>query len=348
MKKFSLLISGIFFFSALSVFASYEAGQEAFDNRDWVKAVNELRGPAQSDSRAQYYMGFLYLNGLGVVKDDKRAAEYLKKAQNEDARAQSLLAYLYNTGRGVPLDKKRALRLYEQSAEKGVNSSYLNLGIMYLLGDGVVKNYDKAKEYFEKTDATKYPAVYQYFARLYTEDSHLRDYDKAMTYYKMAAKVDSDGDLLVKTNPMDAYYMLGQMYQRGVGVSKSFPEASKYYLYAAANNHGPARYMLGTSYISGDGVGKDQITGYAWILLAADSQFPQAITKQDDLFASLSSSEMGRVHQRKLDLTKQLTSAVDPLADFQVSKEGVLSSTMTQNQPQKPTRPWRRPSRRRI
>lgn len=341
MRKFSLFC--LTCLCAISVQADYASGKQAFENGDWAVAVSELQGLAErGDSRAQYYMAYLYLNGLGTGRDDKKAVDYLQAAKEDNALAKSLLAYLYDVGRGVHMDKRQARVLYEESAEKGVVSSYLNLGIMYLIGGGVARDYTQAKEYFDKVDAKQFPSVHQYLARLYTEDSGFQDYQKALHSYKMAAKAKADGSLIVKTDPMDAYYMLGQFYQKGLGVQKNVQEAIKYYTYAAARNHGLSRYALGMLYMNSSGSMRNPVTGYAWVSLAADSGFAEAVKRKDDVFDSLSFSEKEAARQRIMDLVKQMNTATDPLASFDPNAKVDTSAQSQRIQRPKPKRRVRR------
>jgi len=67
------------------------------------------RRAAKADPRAQWELGQGYLNGIGVTQDDRKAAEWFKKAANQGhTGAQSALSQLYFSGRGVPRDYIRA------------------------------------------------------------------------------------------------------------------------------------------------------------------------------------------------------------------------------------------------
>lgn len=70
-------------------------------------------------------------------------------------------------------------------------------------------------------------------------------------------------------NP-SAQYNLGIFYQFGKGVQKSDSEAAAWLLRAANNGHGKAQNNLSTFYFTGVGVKKDFAEAWKWLSLAAD------------------------------------------------------------------------------
>ena len=73
-----------------------------------------------------YYLGLLYLKGLGVEQDYTQAArlfESIASSENKSATgvvdAMFELARLYEHGLGVELDLDRAIALYEEAAKNG-------------------------------------------------------------------------------------------------------------------------------------------------------------------------------------------------------------------------------------
>lgn len=66
-----------------------------------------------------------------------------------------------------------------------------------------------------------------------------------------------------------AQFDVAQMYQQGVGVTKSIEAAIKFYHLAAAQNDLPSEYHLGLIYLQGMGVEPDYRVGMDWLLDAA-------------------------------------------------------------------------------
>lgn len=88
---------------------------------------------------AQYRLGRLYAEGIGVQQDYFRAAEWLKLAANVGhlPDAEFRLGEMYFRGKGVPQSYSDALDLYHRAAEQGHPVAQFLLGIMYGQGWGV-------------------------------------------------------------------------------------------------------------------------------------------------------------------------------------------------------------------
>tara|TARA_B100000676_G_scaffold204817_1_gene201056 strand:+ start:1644 stop:2297 length:654 start_codon:yes stop_codon:yes gene_type:complete len=71
-------------------------------------------------------------------------------------------------------------------------------------------------------------------------------------------------------NNPSAQYNLGIFYQFGKGVPKSAEKAAAWLLRAANNGHGKAQNNLSTFYYTGVGVKKDLAEAWKWLSLAAD------------------------------------------------------------------------------
>jgi hypothetical protein len=76
----------------------------------YAGAMKQFEDEARNgDADASWKLGLGYLNGIGVPKDEIKAAEWLKKAANlDDARAQTTLSDCYVRGVGVGRDYVRA------------------------------------------------------------------------------------------------------------------------------------------------------------------------------------------------------------------------------------------------
>ena len=92
-------------------------------------AFNYFRKAAeQGHACAQNYMGLLYRDGSGVVKDEAEAVKWFEKAAEQGmAGAQSNLAVMYQTGRGVAQNYSESVKWYKKAAEQGDASAQDNL-----------------------------------------------------------------------------------------------------------------------------------------------------------------------------------------------------------------------------
>jgi hypothetical protein len=74
----------------------------------------------------------------------KELYDYKQAAKKGDAIAQYTLGYMYLIGQGVPRDDEQAAYWYKKAAEQGEVSAQFNLGVMYSKGIGVIQNYKLA------------------------------------------------------------------------------------------------------------------------------------------------------------------------------------------------------------
>ncbi len=304
MRKIFLCLGLIGGVLSTSSIAGFSEGEDAFNAQQYRAAFSEFLPLADAgDFRSQYYIGYLYLNGYGIAKDNKKALNYLERAVDQEYDlAQSLMAFLYSEGKVVPKNKKKALNLYEQAAEQGNISALLNLGIMYYTGDGVEKNTTKALEYFNKIPVLQKPIVGRYLGEIYLNESGFVNHDLALSYYKQSAAA----------NDIGSYYALALMNQKGQGTEKNVQDAIKYYQYAASQNHAPSQYMLGAIYANGDGVPRDKLTAYAWFSLAADQHLGIAEKAQDTLQKDMSLSELEKARRQMIDIQQNVIGKIQP------------------------------------
>jgi TPR repeat protein len=57
---------------------------------------------------------------------------------------------MHATGQGVPQDDKRAAQWWRKAAEQGEANGQSNLGILYANGQGVPQDYKRAAEWYRK------------------------------------------------------------------------------------------------------------------------------------------------------------------------------------------------------
>jgi TPR repeat protein len=80
MKKFILLLT---LFLSVNVFADFDKGSKAYDNKDYETAFIEFeKSASQGYAGAQFNLGFLYINGMGVSKNLDKAKYYFEKYLN--------------------------------------------------------------------------------------------------------------------------------------------------------------------------------------------------------------------------------------------------------------------------
>lgn len=105
------------------------------------------KAAAQGHAEAQTDLGVLYARGLGLARNDAYAVAWFRKAAEQGlAKAQYDLGYMYSKGTGVPKDDQLAIDWYRKAAGQGVVRAQYNLGEIYSKGFGVPK--DDQQAYF--------------------------------------------------------------------------------------------------------------------------------------------------------------------------------------------------------
>ncbi len=133
-----------------------------------------------------------YLRGQGVEKNPQRAVELLSTAANimNNPRAMNMLAGLNRKGLGDILkpNPEEAFRLYSRATDAGYLDAQGNLGVLYIQGEGTLKDEKKAVELF-KDGADMKNSVCQFFYAMCLEGGVgvPQDPGAAKKYYILAA-----------------------------------------------------------------------------------------------------------------------------------------------------------------
>lgn len=191
---FSLL--GVIVLAAAPALADTAAGMAAFRNKDYQTAFKEWKASADAgQAEAQFDLGLLYAQGLGVRRDLSVAAEwYRKSADQGNAEAEFALGQMYSRGWGIPRDETDAIRWMEmansvdsegpptewapvagygiqkdpkqaaywylQAADKGHAEAQFNLARLYASGEGVKKDEEQAARWVSASASQGYaPAL---------------------------------------------------------------------------------------------------------------------------------------------------------------------------------------------
>ena len=92
-------------------------------------------------------LGELYAQGLGVGRDDSKAAQWYKlAAANGDRDAMFALAMFNFQGRAGARNPEEAARLLEAAAKLGHAAAAYDLGLLYLQGQQFPQDFKRAAE----------------------------------------------------------------------------------------------------------------------------------------------------------------------------------------------------------
>lgn len=102
----------IFLLSGTLNAGHYEDAVKLFDDGQYPQALAKFEPLAKhKHAQAQYYLGGMYLDGLGVTEDPGKAVYWLDQAVNNKHRdAAIMLGKMYLSGLGVPLDAAKGMQ----------------------------------------------------------------------------------------------------------------------------------------------------------------------------------------------------------------------------------------------
>jgi TPR repeat protein len=96
----------------------------------------------EGNASAQYNIGTMYYEGLGVDDNFDEALTWFRRSADQGyARAQSRLGFIYAYGSKVPRDYTLAVKWFQRAADQGHAKAQYNLGTMYANGLGVPQDY---------------------------------------------------------------------------------------------------------------------------------------------------------------------------------------------------------------
>ncbi len=194
----------------------------------------------QGYERAQYNVGFAYLENPYSEQDFEVAALWFKEAADQGFyRAQRALGNLYETGLGVEQDYDQAAFWYRKAAEQG--DEYAQLHLAELLD-------------YKRDDCES--------------DEECKLIEKEIFYwYRMAAEQGF----------AKAHYELGFCFQYGVGVEPDSQHAMYWYLKASEQGNTQAQVTLGGMLSRGHGSDEHEIkyqNAFFWFQKAAEKNDP--------------------------------------------------------------------------
>jgi uncharacterized protein len=223
-KRNLVLGIGIMLGGAPLLYGDIAAGMEAFRNKDYQKAFREYKAAAEAgQAEAQFDLGVLYAQGLGVPRDLSEAARWYRQAAEQgNAEAEFALGQMYSRGWGTPRDAADALRWfqmandpnsdgpptnwdllegygieqdqmqaafwYQKAAEQGHVEAEYNLGRLYATGQGVPRDQEQAVRWIRAAATQGYAPALARFGRRYANGSGIAQ-DHRLAYFWLTLAV---------------------------------------------------------------------------------------------------------------------------------------------------------------
>lgn len=207
-----------------------------------VKNYSKIRSCANLNiPRAMGILGKLYMQGMGVNRDDKEAMIWSKKAADRfDSLGMETIATLYHNGIGVELDYNKAIIWNQKAIEHGSIDAMVNISIAYA-NNSLFNNKPEDKglsiEWLKKaSDSGSAEGMCKLAGYYRSKNKYIpQDYEKAI-------------DLLTKASDQKhvcGFLGMADMYLYGNGAKQSYEKAFFWYQKAVDQGSEIAmRYIL--------------------------------------------------------------------------------------------------------
>ncbi|MSO21522.1 MAG: sel1 repeat family protein [Acidobacteria bacterium] len=315
---------------------------------DFPEAIKWYEKAAdQGIAQAQFNLARMVQNGVGTEKNLPLAVQHYQKAFSLGLVAAAFdVGAFFEYGRGVPADRKEAAKWYQAGAdgrhagcrlwvraESGDAQAQVELGDMYLGGQGPLQDYEAAAQWLQKSAARGNSQGEFNLAVLYSgglgvpqDDNLARQWiAKAAVHGNVPAALWAAGE----RGNVQSQFNLGMMFLAGKGVPASREqalswlgkaaeqknsaaqyqvamlhhqsgeagEAAKWYQLAAGQGVVGAQFNLGMMLVQGIGVPQDMVQAYAWFLLADEQGMERAAFAKKPLGEALSPTQIEQATQ---------------------------------------------------
>jgi len=146
-----LIFVAVLFFGSTGAQASLQEGIDAFHGGNHSAALEKFTPLAdKGDAVAQFYLGKIYMQGLGAKPDPDKAISWTRKAaKQKNTEAENFLGFLYYYGLGAPQSYAEAMSWYRKAAEAGNAKAQSSLGMMFVNGEGVAQDLVQAYKWLK-------------------------------------------------------------------------------------------------------------------------------------------------------------------------------------------------------
>lgn len=203
MNKKNLLIGFFFILSAFltltnlaSAHITLQDGLNAYYNKNYKQAYDIFyQLSQQGNSQAQYILGSMYLDGLGVKQDYKQAYKFFNEsALQNNSFGEYGLGYLYKHGLGVKKDLSKTVYWWKKSAQLNNKDALYGLGFLYSLGQGVELNYKKSFDYWQKASYLGSSYAQYRLGLLYFEGEIEKNYIDAYAWFDVSKRFSNPNE----------------------------------------------------------------------------------------------------------------------------------------------------------
>jgi hypothetical protein len=231
---------------------------------------------------AQFYLGRMAAQGLGVAADAGAAVSWYRLAAEQGhTEAQAVLGSHYFRGHGVTQSYPEAARWSRLAADKGHGGAAYNLAKLYRKGGGGLEADPAEAERWAKVAMAKgFPDPFKDAPAQPTPTREARAiFDEGQRHYKAGDMVQAVEAFRRCAEMGDAtcQLQLGWHYDVGKGVARNDATAVRWYQAAAEQHHRVAQHNLGNMHQLGRGVRKNCRTAVEWFARSSMHNYPPGL-----------------------------------------------------------------------
>ena len=199
--------------------------------------------------------------------------------------------------------KQKAIADLRQQGYAGDVNAQIQLGVIYLTGDGVAKDDAEAMTWFRKAADQDNPLAERYLAEMYFKGRGVPvDNMEAAKWLRQSAE---QGDA-------QSQYNLAVLYTQGLGVPRNLKEAANWMQKSASQNLAAGELGLGVLFENGQGVPQDAIEAAKWYQKAVDQDNAEAMNNLALLMANSRNTVVRNPQQAIVLATKAVAAKNNP------------------------------------
>lgn len=275
--------------------SNYDQAVTAYNLNDYTKALNFATFAADNGlADAQVMVAHIYLRGEAGIIDHTKAAEYYRKAANQ-MNADAYMGLGEMSLRSLAgLTPSDAMHWFSAAAQTGRKDAMRAIGEMYLKGQGIPPDAEKAEIWLEKasqlgdahadrkmadrffeTDPVKALSLYEkaasagdneaaYIAALMYEENYEIRPDTARMAALMRQAAES-GNAAAQAD-------YGLLVYQGRGVPSDIAGAANWFEKSARGGDSEGQFLYAFTLAKGEGVAQSYEDAYYWLLKSGESE----------------------------------------------------------------------------
>ena len=199
--------------------------------------------------------------------------------------------------------RKKAIEDLKQIAYAGDVAAQVQLGVIYLTGDGIQKDDAEAMKWLRKAADQDNALAERYLAEMYFKGRGVEQNNmEAARWLRMAA---DQGDA-------ESEHNLAVLYSQGQGVPRNLKQAVEWMRKSAEQGFAAGQHGLGMFYEAGDGVEENPTEAAKWYRLAVAQSYVPAMNSLALLLATSTDSKLKNPQEAIALATKAVAVSGNP------------------------------------